>query len=194
VAPLRTLERSDPGRPRDIQESRTSMRNEAGGRRLAKADFEAISELRYQIRRFLRFSEHAVRHGGLTPLQYLLLLHLRGFPGRDWATIAELAERLQAKHHGVVALVLRCERLGLVSKRPGRLDRRRVEVSLAPKGARMLGRLVRLHRAELRALRRAFAIAEISAYNEDRRGTTSGARPRRRRRPVRALTKRPQGR
>lgn len=178
------------------------MSNQAGGRTLAKADFEAISELRYQIRRFLRFSEHAVRQRGLTPLQYLLLLHLRGFPGRDWATIAELAERLQAKHHGAVALVLRCERLGLVSKRPGRLDRRRVEVSLAPKGSHMLEQLALLHRAELRALRRAFAIAEISAYNEDRRGPGGDARSQRRRQSARrgalgsarATAKHPRGR
>ena len=116
------------------------------------------------------------------------------FVAHGSATIGELAERLQAQHHGAVALVLRCERLGLVSKRPGRVDRRRVEVSLAPKGARMLERLVRLHRAELRALRRAFAIAEISAYNEDRRGAAGGARPRPRRRSVRPTAKRPRSR
>jgi len=153
---------------------------------LTKADFESISELRYQIRRFLRFSEEAVRRAGLTPLQYLLLLHLRGFPGRDWATIAELAERLQAQHHGVVALVLRCEKLGLVAKRPGRNDRRQVEVSLAPSGARRLRRLVLLHRSELHALHHAFAVARLSAYND--RGTRIGTAGRRRRalRPTQA--------
>jgi hypothetical protein len=29
------------------------------------------------------------------------MLQIKGFPGRDWAGVAE---RLQAKHHGVVAL------------------------------------------------------------------------------------------
>ena len=137
-----------------------------GKRALTKRDFEAISELRYQIRRFLRFSEQAVRAAGITPLQYLLLLHLRGFPGRDRASIGELAERLQSHHHGAVALVSRCEALGLVAKRPGRTDRRRVEVRLAPKGERKLQALVLLHRAELQALRRAFGVSKISALND----------------------------
>lgn len=133
---------------------------------LSKREFEAISELRYQIRRFLRFSERAVRRAGITPLQYLLLLHLRGFPGRDWASIAELAERLQAQHHGVVALVLRCEAAGLVVKRPGCGDRRQVQVRLAAKGETNLQRLALLHRAELRALHRAFGITQLSAFND----------------------------
>lgn len=132
-----------------------------------KSDFEAISELRYQIRRFLRFSERAVREAGITPLQYLLLLHLRGFPGRDHATIGELAERLQAKHHGVVALVRRCEALGFITKRAAREDRRRVEVRIAAKGVRKLDALVILHRAELRALQHAFQVARLSAYNDE---------------------------
>ena len=67
---------------------------------LAKRDFEAISELRYQIRRFLRFSEQAVRAAGVTPLQYLLLLHLRGFPGRDSATIGVEQKRPISKPGG----------------------------------------------------------------------------------------------
>jgi len=134
---------------------------------LTRRNFEAISELRYQIRRFLRFSERAVRRAGITPLQYLLLVHLRGFPGRDWATIAELAERLQAQHHGVVALVFRCEALGFVVKRRGRADRRHVEVRLAAKGERSLQRLALLHRTELRALHRAFGITRLAAFNDE---------------------------
>ncbi len=146
------------------------MARRAAGRRLTKRDFEAISELRYQIRRFLRFSERAVREAGITPLQYALLLHVRGFPGPDRPTIAGLAERLQAQHHGVVALVSRCEALGLVVKRPGRVDRREVRVRLAAKGERYLQRLALLHRAELRALSRAFGVARLATFNdEDRR-------------------------
>ncbi len=135
-------------------------------RQLTKQDFEALSELRYQIRRFLRFSEQAVRRAGITPLQYLLLLHLRGFPGRDWATIAELAERLQAKHHGVVALVSRCGHLGLVVKQRGRIDRREVHVRLSAKGLSTLNRLAMLHRDELRSLRDAFGVNKPSAFND----------------------------
>ena len=85
----------------------------------------ALSEFRYQMRRFERFSENAAHAEGITPLQYLLLLHIKGFPGREWATVGELAERLQAQQHGVVALLGRCEAAGLVQRRPNAQDRRR---------------------------------------------------------------------
>ena len=116
---------------------------------LRKKDFEALSEFRYQLRRFLRFSEDVVRGEGITPLQYLLLLHLKGFPGRDWATVGELAEKLQSHHHGTVALVSRCEKLGLVKRRPSATDRRRVEIHLTANGERAIEKLARIHRAEL---------------------------------------------
>ncbi len=44
------------------------------------ADFQALAELRYQIRRFLRFSEQAARSAGLEPHQHQLLLALKGLP------------------------------------------------------------------------------------------------------------------
>jgi DNA-binding MarR family transcriptional regulator len=116
---------------------------------LKKKDFEALSDFRYQLRRFLRFSEEVVRGEGFTPLQYLLLLHIKGFPGRDWATVGELAEKLQSHHHGTVALVSRCENLGLVTRKPSETDGRRVEIHLTPKGERAIEKLGRIHRAEL---------------------------------------------
>lgn len=116
---------------------------------LSKREFEALSQFRYRLRRFLRFSEQVTRQHGITPLQYLLLLHVKGFPGRDWATVGELAERLQAQHHGVVALISRCEKLGWVSRRQGKTDRREVEIHLTAKGERMATKMVQLHRDEL---------------------------------------------
>jgi DNA-binding MarR family transcriptional regulator len=116
---------------------------------LKKKDFEALSDFRFQLRRFLRFSEEIVRNEGITPLQYLLLLHIKGYPGREWATVGELADRLQSHHHGTVALVSRCEKLGLVKRKPSAEDRRQVEIHLTAKGDRSLERLARLHRAEL---------------------------------------------
>lgn len=119
---------------------------------MTKDDFEALAEFRYQLRRFMRFSEEATQANGITPLQYQLLLQLRGFPGRDWATVVELAERLQAKHHGVVALVSRCEAIGLVERHPSKTDLRRVEIHLTADGVRVVAGLALLHRAELRSL------------------------------------------
>src|SRR5918993_3994147 len=60
-----------------------------------KKDFEVLSEFRYQLRLFLRFSEELLRQKRITPLQYLLLLHIKGYPGRYWATVGEPAQRLQ---------------------------------------------------------------------------------------------------
>ncbi|RKP44611.1 MarR family winged helix-turn-helix transcriptional regulator [Trinickia fusca] len=130
-------------------------------RTLAKTDFEQLSEFRYQMRRFERFSERAAQSEGITPLQYLLLLHVKGYPGREWATIGELAERLQAQHHGVVALVSRCEALDLVKRKTSETDRRQVEVHLQKAGETVLTRLAALHRAELNSLRGAFNVPQI---------------------------------
>ena len=114
----------------------------------------------------VRFSEDAAQAEGLTPLQYQLLLHIKGYPGRAWATVGELAERLQTQQHGVVALITRCEALALVARSAGQVDRRQVEVRLTPSGEQCLKRLARLHRKELRSLSDVFQVARISAFND----------------------------
>jgi DNA-binding MarR family transcriptional regulator len=129
---------------------------------ISKREFEALSEFRFQIRRFERFSEDLVQMQGITPLQYLLLLHIKGYPGRDYATVGELAERLQAKPNGMVALVTRCEEQQLVQRRHSEADRRQVEVHLLPKGEALLTKLAALHRAELRSLAGVFPIPIIN--------------------------------
>lgn len=123
---------------------------------MEKTDFEKLSHFRYRLRCFLRLSEDLCQKHGLTPLQYQLLLHIKGFPGREWATIGELAERLQAKHHGVVALVDRCEKAELVKRVASKDDRRQVAIYLRPKGAQLLDLLAALHQPELQLLREEF--------------------------------------
>lgn len=125
---------------------------------MSKREFETLSNFRYQLRRFIHWSEDLTRRAGVTNLQYLLMLHVRGFAGREWTTITELAERLQAKHHGVVALVTRCEKLGFVERRPGRSDGREVEIHLTAKGERTIERLARAHREELLRLQGILAV------------------------------------
>lgn len=117
-----------------------------------KDDYERLSDFRHRLRQFLRASELTCRAHGLTALQYQLLLHVVGFPGRSWATIGELAERLQAHHHGVVALVDRCAALALLERHPGREDGRVVEIHLSPKGERLLAQVAAQHRDELHRL------------------------------------------
>jgi DNA-binding MarR family transcriptional regulator len=130
-------------------------------RKMSKADFETLANFRYQLRRFLRFSEEVTRRSGVTPLQYQLMLQVKGFPGREWATVAELAERLQAKHHGVVALLFRCEAAGLVQRNASRGDQRRVEVELTREGEQCLEQLARHHRDELQSVKGGFAVPGI---------------------------------
>jgi DNA-binding MarR family transcriptional regulator len=133
-----------------------------------KQDFETLSNFRHQLRRFQRWSEQLTRRAGVTNLQYLLMLHIKGFAGREWATITELAERLLSSHHGAVALVTRCEKLGLVERRPGRMDGRAVEVHLTAKGERLVARLARQHRDELMRLEGIFAVPGREALAGDR--------------------------
>ncbi len=133
------------------------------GKPLSQADVEQLADFRYRLRRFLRVSEQLAHAHGCTTQQYQLLLQLLGYPGRRWASITELAERLQAHHHGVVALVTRCEEAGWVERRTGRGDQRRVEVHLTPSGRALGRKLVRLHRDELAVHR-----AGLDAPPEDR--------------------------
>jgi DNA-binding MarR family transcriptional regulator len=126
--------------------------------RVTKKQYETLATFRYELRRYLRYSEEVTRKHEVTPLQYQLLLQIKGYPGREEATITELAERLQAKHHGVVALITRCESLGLVERRVDDEDRRRVFVRLTDKGEKRLERLAELHRSELLSLQKRFFV------------------------------------
>ena len=131
-------------------------------RKMSKVDFETLAQFRYQLRRFLRFSEEVTHRNGVTPLQYQLMLQIKGFPGREWATVAELAERLQAKHHGVVALISRCEAAGWVQRVASRSDKRCVEVHLTTEGEGCLEKLARLHRDELRSVQGGFSVPGVT--------------------------------
>ncbi|WP_345610140.1 MarR family winged helix-turn-helix transcriptional regulator [Pseudonocardia adelaidensis] len=133
---------------------------QAGPAALTKEDFEALARFRFGIRRYLRFSEETVRSHGLAPQQYQLLLALKGFPGREWATVRELADRLQLRHHSVVELVNRAQGQGLVERVPHPEDARAVRVQLSPDGERVLVRLSALHRDELRRLHSTLALPE----------------------------------
>jgi DNA-binding MarR family transcriptional regulator len=136
-------------------------------RTVSKKEYETLSHFRYQLRRFLRFSEDLTHNAGVTNLQYLLLLHIKGFPGREWATVGELAEKLQAQAHGAVALINRCEKLGLVSRQPGRKDRREVEIHLTPEGDKLVTRVARAHRDELLTMQGVFQALVSSELLKD---------------------------
>lgn len=119
---------------------------------MTKGEYEALAAFRYSLRQFLHFSEVAAASAGLTPRQYQALLAIKGFPGRDSATVGELAEQLQIAHHSAVGLVDRLGVQRLVVREPSTQDRRQVYVSLTPHGAEVLEQLASAHREELRRL------------------------------------------
>lgn len=128
-----------------------------------KKQYAALSEFRFRLARFQRFSRAAALESGISPLQYLLLLHLRGFHGREWATVGELADRLDASHQGTVALVQRCESNGFVTKRRSALDARKVEIHLTPRARKLVERIASRHLDELERLARIFRVADVSS-------------------------------
>ncbi len=119
-------------------------------KQLTLADYQALAELRYQIRRFLHFSEQAARAAGLEPRQHQLMLILKGLPKHVRPRIGELAERLQIQHHSTVELVNRLAAGGYVRRQRGGEDRREVLLSLTRKGEKVLRELSLHHKAELR--------------------------------------------
>lgn len=138
-----------------------------GSEPLSKQDFEQLARFRFGIRRYLRFSEETVRRHGITSQHYQLLLALKGFPGREWATVRELAERLQLRHHSVVELVNRASAEHLVVRAPDPADARAVRVLLQPRGQELLARLSPLHRDELRRMNAAVVPPSWSAETTD---------------------------
>jgi DNA-binding MarR family transcriptional regulator len=118
---------------------------------ITTAEYRALAELRYRIRHFIREGDAVARAAGLEPQQYLLLLAIRGLPENEEATIRALAERLALKHHSVVELIDRLETHGYVRRTRGREDRRRVLVTLLPRGERMLEQVAQHRIGELRS-------------------------------------------
>lgn len=124
----------------------------AASREISKADYEALAQFRFRLRCFLHFIGNAARSAGLTPQQHQALLAIKGCPGRDEATVSELAESLLLRHHSAVELVDRLARLGLVRREVDRSDGRRVLISLTRKAENLLAGLSASHLAEVQQL------------------------------------------
>ena len=117
---------------------------------LTGQDYAALSELRYQIRRFVRFSEEVSRNTGLKPQQHQLMLTLKGLPEGTRPCVGEIAQRLLIKHHSTVELIDRLVAKGHVRRHRGEADKREVLLTLARKGENVLRKLSLQHLAELR--------------------------------------------
>jgi DNA-binding MarR family transcriptional regulator len=137
---------------------------------ITTAEYRALAELRYRIRKFVREGDAVARTAGLEPQQYLLLLAIRGMPEGEDPTIRSLAERLALKHQSTVELIDRLESHGYVRRARSRDDRRRVLVSLLPRGEQLLEEVAQQRISELRSSGTAFVNA-ISALLESKRAS-----------------------
>ena len=125
------------------------------------AELRNLARFRYALRRLLRAGEEAAREEGLTPQHHQLLLGVAGFTSDGHATISELAEFMQLRHHSLVGLVDRAEAMGLVRRGPNPDNRREVHVALTADGSRKLRALADLHRQELNFMRRRMDILGV---------------------------------
>jgi len=142
---------------------------------ISPSDYESLAEFRYQILRFLRFSEDAARKAGLEPRQHQLLLAVKGLPQSQRPLMGVLAERLQIQHHSAVELVDRMSRAGYIQRKRDGQDRREVLLSLTPKAEKVLKELSLDHKAELKnagpALMKALARVLRSGDRKRRSGS-----------------------
>lgn len=113
------------------------------------SDYRALAEFRYQIRRYLAFSDRAAEAAGLRSRQYQLLLALKGLPDGMEATITNVADRLGIRHHSAVELVNRLENRGLVKRERSDVHRSFVFVRITKEGDTMLRKLVVSRKADL---------------------------------------------
>jgi DNA-binding MarR family transcriptional regulator len=118
-------------------------------RRPVEVDYVALSEFRYQIRRFLEFSQQAAKAVGLTAQQHQALLTIKGFPSGAAVAVGDLAERLRIRHHSAVELVDRLAKAGLVLRRVDADNQRRVLLSLTEQAETCLAELSAAHLDEL---------------------------------------------
>jgi DNA-binding MarR family transcriptional regulator len=125
----------------------------AGPRSLPVAEYRALAQFRHALRKFVRFSEEAVRAAGLTPAQHQLLLAVKGHNGPGAPSASDVAEALQLRLHSAVELIHRAEAAGLLTRRADSTDARRHLLALTPSGEAYLAALSRLHREELRRFR-----------------------------------------
>jgi DNA-binding MarR family transcriptional regulator len=137
-------------------------------RDISDSQYRMLSEFRYQIRNFIRFSEEVARDSGLEPQQHQLLLALKGLPTGVRPTITALSGRLCLRHHTTVELVNRLGERGAVMRSHSEEDRREVLIEITEIGEELLRRLSDSHWEELKKQGPALATAldELLAHSE----------------------------
>ena len=126
---------------------------------LSRAQYVALASFRYELRRFLAFSESAAHDAGLPPQQHQALLAIAGFDGDDAPTVGALAERLMIAAHTAAELATRMVEAGLITKVPAPEDRRKIRLALTRKAETLLAELSTAHLNELKSLEPALVAA-----------------------------------
>jgi DNA-binding MarR family transcriptional regulator len=119
---------------------------------LSEADYEALANLRFALRRFSAFSAAAAHARGLPSQQHQALLAIRGRPAGTTMTIGGLAEALFVAPHTAAELVGRLVDGGLVRRLADPVDRRRQTLTLTRRAEAMLARLSAAHLTEIRTM------------------------------------------
>lgn len=119
---------------------------------LTQEDYINLLRFRTGLRRFDAWSHEQARAVGLTHAQHQLLLAVKGHLDPRGPTIGEIADYLNTRHHSVVGLVDRCERLGVVRRRREDPDARVVRLQLTDAGEERIARLTAVHLSELARL------------------------------------------
>jgi DNA-binding MarR family transcriptional regulator len=145
----------------------------------ATTDYRSLSDFRYEIRRFLNFSEKAAREAGLEPQQHQALLTIKGLPSHRVATIGVLSERLQIQHHSAVELADRLEAKRLIRRSRRQEDRRAVALSLTARGEKLLGDVTLPHLMELKTAGRKLlhTLGLAMEHKNSRNSSPAGSAP-----------------
>jgi DNA-binding MarR family transcriptional regulator len=148
-------------------------------RPLTNFEYKALSEFRYQLRRYLRFMEDHARNAGLQPQQYQLLLAIKGLPHGSVPRVSVVAERMQLNHNTLVELAERCEARAWITRKRSVSDRRQVTLAITPQGEVVLRQQASVSRKELstigpvlfESLRR---LVEVNRVRQQKTGQRSG--------------------
>ena len=110
---------------------------------------DRLAEFRFQLRRFLNFSEREAERFGIAAQQYQLMQVIGSMAPGESASISYLAERMILRHNSTVELVDRAERAGLVRRTADERDLRRSLIVLTAHGQAVLQRMATAHLEQL---------------------------------------------
>ncbi len=146
--------------------------------RLPADVYQSMGQFRRAMREFLAFSEAAARGQGLTAQQHQALLAIKAHAGPEPITVSALADDLLIKTHSAVGLITRLVDRGLVRRRASETDRRRVQLSLTPKGEAALAVISRANLEELTGVASILTALLQSALKLERETDEAAVRPR----------------